>query len=454
MKRHILIAVLLIALFGCANQRDRYGNNQTPNTDGINVPIQTPGMSYEGANSDGNATQSAPLPAAPVIPAVQGKPSLIKMYVENSGSIIGGTQGTDGGYVHGITEYVQALNDMAQLPAFVWDTIPVNIFFVNGANPIVTTPIGNSFENKLTKQGMKVGNTSLSDLNAMFNLALSQATNGTITILVSDGIYDIGTGKLTALAAKGTGTRTAFLRRLRNSTDDLQTLIVKMSSQFTGRYCYATRTGSIQVNKKRPYYIWVFGESNMIDNYFSDATLKKLKGYRNHARYVKVGNNKLPFEIDFANSVGDFRPDKKDSHVLVRHRAYHGNLELALIVDFDGLHYPDAYLMDSSNYDCDFSFGFLSARPATQSQVNAAGVSNYKRPFLIKLNTNQSNPRGKLTLKLKNTEPSWIAKSNALNENTIDTCTTYGFSTLTKGIREAYEYASDSIPAVFEITFN
>ena len=305
---------------------------------------------------------------------------------------------------------------------------------------------------KLNQNGMKCGNTKLSDLNTMFDTILSNAGNGTITILVSDGIYDIGTSDLSALTIKGKATRTAFLNRLNDSTANLQTLLVKMTSGFDGTYYYATKKGSLNIKQQRPYFIWIIGDSNLINTYFSDEALKKLNGYQNHVRYVKVGNNKLPFEIDFSDCIGKLMPNKNDSHVLTKHEAYHGQFELALIVDYGELYYPDEYLTDCNNYSCDFNFKVSSITKATTTQATSAGVF-YKRPFLIKLTTNQPNPRGKLTIQLKNTQPSWIMASNAANEDTIDSNTTYGFSILTKGIREAYEYVSDSIPAVFEITF-
>lgn len=437
-------------LYGCGNPKNRYPDTTDHQVPTINVPMQSPGMSYDGANNDDNTPGAAPLIAPPTLK----KPSKIQLFVENSGSIIGGTQGSDGGYVNGNTEYVEALTDIAQLPAFITQSIPVEISFVNGKQPITVTPIGNSFGNRLNKTGMNVGQTGNSDLNEMFQLVLDQARDGVIDILVSDGIYDIGTGDANALTIKGKDTRTAFLNRLSNSKDNLQTLIVKMSSQFKGKYCYATRTGSIQINQKRPYYIWIIGDCDMINTYFSDDVLMRLKGYQDHARFVKIGNNTLPFEIDLPDCNGTIRPNHRDSHALDRHEAYHNQLELALIVDYGGLYYPDSYLQDVNNYSCDFNFSVKTIRKATSTQTASVGVSNYERPFLIVLETNQNNPRGRLTLKLKNTHPSWIDASNANDEHSIDSTTTYGFSTLTKGIREAYEYVSDSIPAVFEVTFN
>ncbi len=451
MKQLTPLIILIIVLYGCGNPKNRHPDTTDHQVPTINVSTQSAGMSYDGAKSDDATTLGAPLTVAP--PTLK-KPSKIQLFVENSGSIIGGTQGSDGGYVNGNTEYVEALTDIAQLPDFVIQNIPVEIYFVNGKQPITVTPIGNSFGNRLNKSGMKVGQIGNSDLNEMFQLVLDQARDGVIDILVSDGIYDIGTGDANALTIKGKDTRTAFLNRLSNSKDNIQTLIVKMSSQFKGKYCYATRPGGIQINQKRPYYMWIIGDSDMVNTYFSDAVLKNLKGYQDHARYVKVTNNKLPFVIDFPDCIGIIRPNHQDSHVLDKHKAHHNKFELALIVDYGDLYYPDSYLQDASNYSCDLNFSVKAIKKATSTQTASIGASNYRRPILIVLETIQNNPRGKLTLKLKNTQPNWIAASNANNENNIDSITTYGFSVLTKGIREAYEKVSDSIPAVLDVTFN
>lgn len=439
--------MIFAVLCGCGNRGDKYQTTKTTDSIPITIesPASSPGLSYGG--NDGGAGQIVPSAVSPVAPPTYTKPSLVKFYVENSGSIFG--------YVKGSTDYVYVLNDMAQNPDFVTQNIPVDISFVNGKNPIKISHIGNSFDGKLSCPPMnQYGDINYSDLNVMFDTVLANAKNGVISILVSDGIYDIGSSDLAALDAKGIGTRTAFLKRLNNSVDNLQTLLVKMSSDFDGKYCYATNSRqSIMIHQKRPYYMWIIGDSDLVNRYYSDAYLAKLKGYQNHARYVKVGNNKLPFEIALQDCIGIFNPAKNDSHVLTRHEAYHGQFELALIVDYANLYYADAYLTDCNNYSCDLNFNVSSVTKATTIQATSAGVS-YKRPFLIKVTTNQSNPRGKLILQLKNIQPGWIDASNANNENQIDANTTYGFSTLTKGIREAYEYVSDSIPAVFEITFN
>lgn len=447
MKRYnkIIGFFLLLAFLGCSNHSNKYNDDPQPQQSvEISDPIKTPGMSFD-VNDETGGGDGGSVPSGVPAPASKTNLSLVKFYVENSGSIFG--------YVKGATEYVDALSDMTQHPDFVHKGIPVDISFVNGKEPIKITPIGSSFGNRLNVSGMTCGQTKYSDLNVMFDTVLANAKNNVITVLVSDGIYDIGNNDLNALTIKGRATRTAFLKRLNDSTSNLQTLLVKMSSDFDGKYFYATKNGSVQIHQQRPYYIWIIGDSELLNQYFSDSYLVKLKGYQNHARYVKVGNNKLPFAIDYPDCLGDCKPDYTDDHSLATHRAYHNDLEVALIVDYDGLHYPDTYLLDPANYACNFGFQIKTIAKASPTQTSSAGVSIYKRPFFVLLKTNQPNPRGKLTLKLMNTLPSWIASSNAINENAIDSNTTYGFSTLTQGIREAYEYVSDSIPAIFEVTF-
>ena len=437
MKRYLIILLVAFALVGCGNHHnpgDEGGANIEPVAEDQNLMPDI----VDETNTHG--------PNASAVPTVvqATKPAKIKVYVENSGSMKG--------YVNGTTDFVDAITDMVANPAFVQESIPVECFYMCGTNPDVHF-WGDSFGQKLSSQGMQVQgmHTGTSDLNIMFQKVLNDANNGVISILISDGIYDIGTGDMSSLVIKGRETRTAFLRRL-TSGSNLQTLLVKMKSNFNGRYCYTTKNGSLPVNHYRPYYMWIMGDSDLVNQYFSDSYLAGLAGYQNHVRYVRVGNNQLPFVISPTNCIGDIKISHTNPHQLERHYPRNGNLQLALLVDYSDIIYADSYLIDVNNYNCDgANFCLNSIRKASQTECNMVGA-NYTRPFLILVKTDSPNPRGKLSVELKNNTPGWISNSNASNENYIDDSTTYGFSILTKGIREAYENVSDSIPAKFEIT--
>ena len=272
MKRYLLVALIAFVMIGCNNNHHQIDDGDTNDTIEFSDEVQAsiPEISDDGATAHGPNAPAAP-PVAP--PA---RPTKIKVYVENSGSMKG--------YVNGTTDFVDAVTDLVANPAFVKVNIPVECLFICGTSPDVHS-WGTSFDGKLKPNGMTVQgmDTQRSDLNIMFQKVLNDARNGVISILISDGIYDIGTGSMSDLVIKGRDTRTAFLKRL-NDGGNLQTLLVKMKSEFKGRYCYATKQGSLNINQQRPYYMWIMGDSDLVNQYFPDSYLARLAGYQNHVR--------------------------------------------------------------------------------------------------------------------------------------------------------------------------
>ncbi len=365
----------------------------------------------------------------------------VKLYVENSGSMFG--------YVASSTEFKDVIRKIIHDKDF--DYIDMGFNFINGDGEHASKHFKDKdeFETSLSKSGMKVGNTKTSDISGMLNTMLTGANGDTITILVSDGIYDIGSNNYDALRSKGDKTRETVRRRLYENKG-VQTMVVKMQSHFDGSYCYATKSGSLYVNDKRPYYIWIFGNGELLNEYFPDDKVSMWSGYNNHARLQVTGNSHIPAIISSDNSIGKYRPSPKGELVMEGCKALHGAFAFSIIVDYETLAYSDDYLMDINNYICDNEFRITNICKASEESITAAGVTGYKKPFIITLETN-GTPRGKLNIELKNNKPAWIDITNADNENQIDTEHTFGFSTLMEGIIGAYTDISVSCPATFSI---
>lgn len=182
-------------------------------------------------------------------------------YLENSGSMFA--------YVNGLTEYVKVVSELAQKAKFAEEHTQREFYFVNGGQKLQLNSIGNKpsdLKNKLNKKAFDCGNPSESNLNSMFQLALSKAQNDTISILVSDAIYDVSkTGSnLNALEIEGKETRTKFIERL--TKGNIQTIIIKLTSVFNGSY-FPLKGGKISLSQKRPFYIWIFGRYQFCDKY-------------------------------------------------------------------------------------------------------------------------------------------------------------------------------------------
>jgi hypothetical protein len=392
----------------------------------------------------GNRSQATLQRTSPVLSVSEVKLRKAIFYIENSESMFG--------YVSHISEYVGVLAELAEKPEFIMDKIPVEFNFVNGIGPTVT-PIGNNaavLKNKLNRQGFNCGDITKSNLNGMFQVALKNAANGAISLLISDGIYDIGGAGVTSLVTEGKGTRTQFISRL--MTGDLQTIIIKLRSKFDGDYFYASQTGKVKIQGARPYYIWIFGDSKLLNAYFPNEYIStKLTGFENMARFMKPGTSVVPFQATAEQSIGTFKFDhimvnrlndsKSDSHGM--------GFQFSIAVDYSKLPYPDSYLESKDNYTITDKYTIVSIKKPVAKIHSVAFTPTH----LITVKT-MKNPAGMLNISLVNKNPGWIRSTHSDSENNIgqDQTHTFGFSYLMDGIIQAYEsVAEDKSIASFKI---
>lgn len=371
-------------------------------------------------------------------------PGKVTFYLENSESMFG--------YVNGITDYVEVVSELAEKPEFVIENTAQDYYFINGTKPTLT-PVGNKasvLKNKLNPDGFRCGDITKSNLNGMFQVALQNAKNNHISILISDGIYDIGGQGLSSLVTEGTATRSEFIKRLH--LGDLQTIMIKLTSQFNGNYFYASKTGKIAINSTRPYYIWILGDSKLLNKYFPNGYLSgKLKGYETMARFLKPGSIPVPYQATTENMAGSFAFDRKVKNRLTDARADRlgQGFQFAIAVDYSALPYPESFLSDPSNYIAGNNYKVISVKkPARKIH----GV-DFTPTHLITVQTKKS-PFGTLQVSLSDNTPSWIAATDTNTEVNIQTdkVHTYGLKYLTRGITEAYESMSkDKYIATFKI---
>ena len=244
---YYLIFSLLILTTSCKSRNERLNSSETKNQ----VENQTTPIKKD----------SQVLKERKIAKAV--------FYLENSGSIIG--------YVNGSRHYVDVILELAEKPRFIEEKTKREFYFVNGKSPeLKVNYLGNKTKNLRDnlneKAYRKNGDKDHSDLNSMFQLALSRAKNDTISILISDGIYDIGKQKdvLKAISEESVETRSRFIERL--SEGDLQTIIVKLNSHFDGKYFPATGD-SKELSQDRPFYVWIFGETELLNELLSFTRL-------------------------------------------------------------------------------------------------------------------------------------------------------------------------------------
>jgi len=393
------------------------------------------------------------------------KISHVTFYIENSGSMFG--------YVNGPTEFVEVVNRLAQYPNLIRTETHFSYNLISGKrNPIGNEPqlqvypIGNTpniLRSTLTVNGLDKPSSSRSDLNEMFKIALGEAKSDSISILISDGIYDVGgsTNPINALQTEVQSTTTNFIQRLQQ--DDVETLLIKLESKFDGWYHPAnvkepSGKSSYIDNKIRPYYIWIFGNSNLLKEYFPEERLVELNGYVDLARFRKISKNDFPYECIGYNNFG-FRKDFSKSKTFKLYHNVTNTTKFTIAVDFSNLNLSNSYLTSPGNYTCSRNY-----KVAEISAIGTLPISdietytemlNFKPTHIITIVSRTSQTEiGDVSITLNNKLPNWINESNTDNDYPFDgtTTQTFGFNTLIRGIEDAYkEVSKTNSLAVFNI---
>ncbi len=356
-------------------------------------------------------------------------------FIENSESMFG--------YVSGFTEYVDVISELAEKPKFAEEKTQREFYFINGGDILKVTPIGNNpavLKKKLNTTGFNCGDKTKSNLNSMFQKALEKARKDTISILISDAIYDLGkpNAPMNALATEGRETRSRFIERLGDG--DLQTIMIKLYSHFDGNY-FPVNGGRIPIKQTRPYYIWIFGETELLNRYFPEEYIKSLKGYADMARFIKFDELNIPYQAVSQNIIGRFKFDKISKNKLkdVKSDRNGQGFQFSFATDFSSLPYSDSYFQTTNNYSCsDDNYAVTSV---TKIKKKAYEITSFIPTHMITAST-QNNPYCELNISLKNVVPIWIVNTNSDDESNIksDTTQTFGFKFLTNAISEAYSY--------------
>lgn len=228
-----------------------------------------------------------------VKPVKQYKPSKIKLYVENSGSMDGymfnGSELKDAVY-----SYVSGLSTHS-------DT--TELYFVNSDIYNVKAPIHDViYAMSPAAFHSSPGNKANTDIADIFKMILMQLEDNCVNILVTDAILDLPSGTTAFFRTKQTQIKSIFENYLKEKPD-FAIEIFRMSSRFNGKY-YFTGGSVVLSNQPRPYYMFVMGDKHTlsaangivsksqiqhgVDNYYAYSSYtevpfvvmnKKKKGY-------------------------------------------------------------------------------------------------------------------------------------------------------------------------------
>ncbi|KJF44269.1 hypothetical protein [Draconibacterium sediminis] len=366
----------------------------------------------------------------------EAKDARVDFTIENSGSMFG--------YVSSAGKFTNVVNRLAGDLDLSCKSI--NYSLRNGAR----IPIGNSLNDlgsTLTVKGMNVGNVLTSDINLMLNEALEKAKKGEIAVLISDGIYSIPgdpTSILASLQSLSMQTRNNFVKALQDA--DLITYMVKLNSNFDGRY-YPACGGVNVINQKRPYYVWIIGHANQMQELFPDGYFENLPGFENIVKFIKLEEMAPNCGLVQYNPKGRsrYRNDLELSNVSL----HHGEFSFSIAFDFSKQLLPNSYFDELDIYECNLDYSISSVVPfdnlSPDQQAGAQEPIKTHGATHVVTFEKTGAPWGEMEISILNKKPIWIDESSTTDDcAVVDTTKTFGLSYLIDGITKAYDKVNET----------
>lgn len=177
----------------------------------------------------------------------------LNVYVENSGSMNGymcnGSNLKDAVY-----DYVSDLKK---------NTTTCNLFYINSQIIPCKVSLDDYIKNLTPSSFAKAGgNLKDTDLRSIFKLIMNKHEANIVSVFVSDCILDIPQSATDFFGNCQVSIKNTFNEAIAKYPD-LGVEIVKLQSKFDG-YWYCGKNKQMLNDAKRPYYIWIIGDKNIL----------------------------------------------------------------------------------------------------------------------------------------------------------------------------------------------
>lgn len=379
----------------------------------------------------------------------------INIYLENSASM--------DGYVKGVTEFETAIYNLLGDFKISGLCDSLNLNYINKSIPYSkknALPADiQDFIEKLEPSTFKQrgGNRSVSDLKNILNAVLKTVNDKNAAVLISDFVFSPGknTNARDYLNNQGVGIKIDFAEKLKEF--DLSAVVIQLQSNFDGLY-YNKTNKPIQFNGKRPYYIWIIGNTNQISQILNKKILDNIKGgYSNRLVWQSVkGTSEPNYKIQYSPKIGSFSAKGLNNKILSNASISKDNLNKGLFgftvaVDFSSSLQDPNYFLDTANY--------VLSNPKYQLKIetitNKNDVSLSGFTHLLKLQTSELREEV-LKIDVVGKTPSWVYGSTSNDDSNILTDNneqqkTFGLKYLIEGVSDAF-YPKSSSNAINTIT--
>ncbi|NVK75108.1 MAG: hypothetical protein HWE24_16685 [Oceanospirillaceae bacterium] len=384
----------------------------------------------------------------------------IHFFLENSGSI--------DGYLNPNSDFISCINRLIR-DAELGDH-SISTYYIN-SGVYESNKSSSEYLRTLTVSGVSsYGNRMTSDINSMFQEAIQRCKEGGVSILVSDGIYSLNlNGRdqspeqlLDALNREKLVTRNSIVSAA--EAFDLMTVVVKMESEFEGKY-YRCNNANQRIDQIRPYYIWFFGNPSAIEQVVEDLSVEQLPGFVNQVKFIRSKNRTARYSILTRgdSKIGDFRSARgsaDDVHEVfeaerAERGANRGLFGFSVAVDLSDIQLPNSYLSSTSHYQISSGYEMKNIYEVSDAdEWRSVNSLDFEPTHIIEIQTS-GRFLGDVSINLYNEVPGWIQESgNSDDTRSIDETTTFGFATLMEGITEGYEKLNESQPELLTLTLS
>ena len=419
------------------------------------IPIQLAALFMIGALVVSCGGRPTPPPVGPGITSgvsaeeqVQNLigPSIVNVFVENSGSM--------DGYVKGVTEFEQAVYSyISDIKINESVCSAMKLYYIN-SKKLQQPDNVRDFIEKLEPATFKLkgGDRKTTDLSNVIGDVIKDQSEDEINILVSDCVFSPGRGKNAHeyLVNQQIGIKGHVANKLKENPE-FAAIVYQLESDFDGRYfnCFDAPT---VIKAKRPFYILIFGERSRVQALVNKVPISKIKGSGVLNSYCIANTNIQPdYGIMVMPKIGSFQPDPLNPRTSIKKAKVDKRNPsmpfcLSIGVDFSSLLLEDAYICDANNYTVN--------NKAYNVSVTGNNTANTSYTHIIKLSLN--NPiisKGNIVISLGKNKSTWAEQmTDELGEDIFADGAmekTFGLKYLVDGIFDAYSdkltYATLSI---------
>ncbi len=351
----------------------------------------------------------------------------VNVYIENSGSM--------DGYVKGVTEFEQAIYNYLTDIKISQFADSLNLFYINSDIIPQGSDISDFIE-KLEPTTFKIkgGNRGTTDISNLIKSVLNETKPYEIAILITDGIFSPGKGRDAEqyLVNQQIGIKSNMANYLKRYPESA-VIIYQLSSQFNGLY-YNREDSKSLINEKRPYYIWIIGETNLINDLIHKVPENKFKGSGVQNVFSIIGG--LPKTVDYAVKMGsgNFDLDKKETKTTIEKlkkesKGKQNTAKFSVDANLSGFLLSDSYICDASNYDWNIKDYNLKISKSVPNKFGYTHQLNFE---------SESVHKGVLSVKLKTQIPQWVEDINDDDGYKPVSGKTYGIKYQIYGVYEAF----------------